>query len=431
MNASPLTKEDNLARFKHDRFGMFIHWGVYAMYATNEWCQYWSKLSDEEYQNMIQHFDPDMFEPKEWARIARECGMQYVVFTTKHHDGFCMWETEFTDYKITNTRIGRDVLREIVDAFRAEGLKVGLYYSISDWHHPDYIIDSSHSKRHLSPEEIRALNEGRTMARYAKYMRDQVRELLTNYGEIVEFWFDVSGQIDPVACESQAMLDMIRSLQPHILLNNRLSLPGSEDLLTPENYLRDADCVDAEGRSVTWEGCHNLSASWCYNRDEKSYSKSAFRCLEILITQTSLNGNSLMNIGPTARGYISSHERKILDVYAHWMKYHSRAIYGCGQAPKDIPPPPNDCRYTYHAGRNCLYLHFMRWPTQANVILHGLEGRIKYAQLLSDGSYIQTKTPPPGTNENMNPRFPPGSVSLQLMSEPEDVTIPVIEFFLN
>jgi len=182
--SSELTKKDNLTRFQHDRLGMFIHWGVYAMYATNEWCQYWSKLSDEEYQKMVDRFNPDMFNPKEWAKMAREAGMKYVVFTTKHHDGFCMWNTEFTDYNITNTRCGRDLLREIVDAFRAEGLKVGLYYSISDWRHPDFIIDSSHSKGHLPEEEIRSLNEGRDMARYAKYMRDQVRELLTNYGEI-------------------------------------------------------------------------------------------------------------------------------------------------------------------------------------------------------------------------------------------------------
>jgi alpha-L-fucosidase len=428
---TPLTKQANFARFTHDRLGMFIHWGVYAMHATHEWCHYYQKMTPEAYQEMVDHFDPDMFEPQEWARMARRAGMKYVIFTTKHHDGFCMWDTAHTDYNVTNTKAGRDLLREIVDAFRAEGLEVGLYYSISDWYHPDFIIDDSHSFRYLPEAEIAALNEGRDMVRYAQFMRDQVRELLTNYGEIVEFWFDISGPIDPVTCESQAMLEMIRSLQPHIILNNRLALPGAEDILTPENYLRDSDCLDDQGNSVPWEGCHTMTASWCYNRDEKSYFKSPFRCLEILVTQTSLNGNTLMNIGPTSRGYLCDREREILDLYAHWMKFNARSIYGCGKAPDDIPPAPNDCRYTYNAERNCLYLHLMRWPTLGNLILHGLEGRVKYAQLLCDGSYINMKHPPAGTNENLNPRFPEGSISLSLMSEPENMPIPVIEFFLS
>ncbi|WP_269523631.1 alpha-L-fucosidase [Coraliomargarita parva] len=422
--------DENLARFQHDRFGMFIHWGVYAMHGTNEWCQYRSKISQEDYQFMIDHFEPDMFDPKHWAQTAKRVGMKYVIFTTKHHDGFCMWDTQFTDYKITNSPAKRDVLREIVDAFREEGIAVGLYYSISDWYHPDFIIDGSHSLHHLPQEEIDRLNEGRDMSRYAQYMRDQVRELLTEFGEIVEFWFDVSGKIDPVACESQAMYDMIRELQPHIILNNRLALPGCEDILTPENYLRDEDCVDADGNSVPWEGCHTLSASWCYNRDEKSYAKTPLRILETIITQTSLNGNSLINIGPTARGYISPLEMKSLDFVAHWMKYNARSIYGCGSAPKDFPPPPKDCRYTYNKKLNRLYVHILHWPRGA-LSLRGLTGRVKYAQLLSDGSAFQIEKVGNFTNENLNPRFHKDAAALRLMNQPEDTPIPVIEVFLK
>ncbi len=422
----------DLAQFQKDRFGMFIHWGVYSMYGINEWCRLRERISEEDYQFLIDNFNPDLFNPAEWARAAKNAGMKYVVFTTKHHDGFCMWDTKFTDYKVTNSPCRRDVLKEVVAAFRAEGIRIGLYYSISDWHHPDFLItaDGNHALDNLPPAEIAKLNEGRDMRRYAKYMRDQVRELLTEFGEIVEFWFDVSGKICPVACESEEMLKLIRSLQPHLILNNRLALPDSHDILTPEGYVRDSDCVDKDGNSVPWEGCLCLGAAWGYNRDEKSYFMTPFRFLEILITHTSMNGNTLLNVGPTSRGYICQHEMEKLEYFAHWMKYHSRSIYGCGAAPKEFPPPPRDCRYTFNKGLNRLYVHLMRWPT-GNLVLHGLAGKVKYAQLLHDGSRMQMTQPEKCTNENLNPRIPSDAVGLRLMTAPENMPIPVIEIFLK
>jgi len=376
-----------------------------------------------------------MFDPAEWASLAKKAGMKYVIFTTKHHDGFCMWDTAYTDYKITNTPCKRDLLKEILDAFRAEGLKTGLYYSISDWTHPDFLITkgSNHAAYEIySKEEAEALNEGRDMSRYCEYMRNQVTELLSNYGEITELWFDVSGLIDPVLCESEKMLELIRRLQPNIILNNRLKLEGSEDILTPENYLRDEDCVDANGNHRAWEGCHTLSAAWCYNKDELSYSKAPMRCLEILITQTSLNGNTLLNIGPTSRGYVCKEESEKLELIAHWMKYNSRSIYNCGAAPADFPPPPRDCRYTYNKDLNRLYVHILHWPRGA-VALRGLAGRVRYAQTLHDGAKVDLVTHnEPVSNENLNPRFHADATILQLMSEPKDgMPIPVIECFLN
>ncbi len=219
--------------FQKDRFGMFIHWGVYSMYGVNEWCRRNERISEEDYQFLIDNFDPDLFDPADWAKSANRAGMKYVVFTTKHHDGFCMWDSKFTDYKVTNSPFGRDVLKEVVAAFRAEGLRIGLYYSISDWHHPDFLISEggNHVLDNLPPEEMATLNEGRDMRRYAQYMRDQVRELLTEFGEIVEFWFDVSGKISPDECESEEMVRLIRSLQPNVILNNRLGFPESSDIL--------------------------------------------------------------------------------------------------------------------------------------------------------------------------------------------------------
>ena len=176
--------------FQDARFGMFIHWGLYALPARHEWIKHTEKITNADYQKYFDHFNPDMFNPKEWARAAREAGMKYFVITTKHHEGFCLWDTKYTDYKITNTKFGRDALREVVDAFRSEGLHVGFYYSLIDWHHPEFTIDRIHPLR--ESEAARAENKNRDMKKYAKYMRDQVTELLTQFGKIDVIWFDFS-----------------------------------------------------------------------------------------------------------------------------------------------------------------------------------------------------------------------------------------------
>ena len=154
--------------FVHDRFGMFIHWGLYSMPGRHEWIRSREMISDENYQVYFDLFNPDLFRPAEWARAAREAGMKYFVITTKHHEGFCLWDSKYTDYKATNTPAGRDLLREVVDAFRAEGLRVGFYYSLLDWHHPDFTIDRFHPLRGLPPEEIAKRNAGCDMKRYAE-----------------------------------------------------------------------------------------------------------------------------------------------------------------------------------------------------------------------------------------------------------------------
>lgn len=425
--------QPDLTQFVHDRFGLFIHWGIYAMWGKGEWCLRDDRIPQEQYQFLIDHFAPDLFDPSQWAQRARAAGMKYVIIVTKHHDGFCMWDTQYTDYKVTNSACGRDLLAEIVAAFRAEGLRIGLYYSISDWHHPDYLITKrgNHALDNLPEEKIAELNSTRDMSRYALYMRNQVRELLTNFGEICEFWFDVSGKIDPVACECAQTVQMIQELQPHVILNGRHSIPEATHILTPEGYLREEDCVDEQGHPNTWEGCHCLTAAWCYRRDEKSYFKTPFRCLEILITQTSLNGNTLMNIGPTSRGYLSDREKQLLDYYAHWMRLNGRSIYGCGAAPSWIAPPPRDCRYTHNKATNRLYIHLMRWPDISRLVLRGLRGKIRYAQLLCDGTCLQIIDPKTMPIEPINPRVPEDAAALQLMSAPENMPIPVIECFLE
>lgn len=444
---APLSKADT-QWFTHDRFGMFIHWGLYSMPARHEWVRNMESIPDEKYQIYFNLFNPDLFQPREWAKAAREAGMRYFIITVKHHEGFCLWDTQYTDFKITNTPFGRDALKEIVDAFRAEGLRVGFYYSLLDWHHPDFTVDKCHPLRNLPDRE--ALNQGRDMRRYAKYMRDQVTELLTNYGKVDILWFDFSYKPKPGSpdehwgkghpersswdgkgredWESEKMAKLVRSLQPGIILNNRLDLPGEGDIVTPEQYTPDAPLVDEAGRPVVWEGCHTFSGSWGYFRDEMTW-KSGKQCIDLLINHVSRNGNVLMNVGPTSRGYLDARAMERLADYARWMKYNSRSIYGCGAAPLEFPEP-RDCRYTYNPETRRLYLHLMNWPYK-HILLPKMAGKIRYAQFLHDGSEVLFRENSKEVNAALHAQCPEGDVALELpVLQPPQET-PVIEIFLQ
>ena len=176
--------------FIEDRFGMFIHFGLYAMGAKWEWCKTTEEISEEHYDKYFKYFNPDLFDAREWAKKAKATGMKYAVLTTKHHEGFCLFDTQYTDYKITNTPFKRDLVKEYVEAFRAEGIKVGFYYSLIDWHHPEFPIDVTHPLR--EHPDAKEMDAKRDMKKYAEYVRNQVTELLTNYGKIDILWFDFS-----------------------------------------------------------------------------------------------------------------------------------------------------------------------------------------------------------------------------------------------
>mgnify|MGYP000203473902 FL=1 len=418
--------------FTHDRFGMFIHWGLYSMPGRHEWIRNYEEIPNEDYEKYFEQFNPDLFNPKEWAKAAREAGMKYFVITTKHHEGFCMWDSKYTDYKVTNTPCGRDLLREIVDAFRAEGLKVGFYHSLIDWHHPDFTVDNVHPLRNR-PDRAK-LNEGRDMARYREYLHNQVRELLTEFGKIDIIWFDFSypqwgedgkGHAD---WDSEGLVRMIRELQPGIMINNRLDLPGGGDVITPEQNTPDDPVTDENGNPVVWEGCQTFSGSWGYHRDELTW-KSVKQCIDMLINHVCRNGNLLMNVGPTSRGYIDHRAMERLKAYAEWMKYHSRSIYGCGMAEGLVEP--RDCRYTYNRETNRLYLHIMNWPFK-HIHLKGLSGKVKYAQFLHDGSEVKMRDSANAqVHVSLSHKTPAGAVTVDLPVVKPAVEVPVIELILK
>lgn len=423
------------AWFRHDRFGMFIHWGLYALPARHEWIKTREKITEEDYDRYFRHFDPDLFDAHEWARQAKAAGMKYAVLTTKHHEGFCMFDSKYTDYKCTNTPAGRDLVREYVDAFRAEGLKVGFYYSLIDWHHPDFPIDPIHPRR--DDDNVQELNKGRDMHRYAEYMRNQVTELLTNYGKIDIMWFDFSyadnnppdkpwlkgkGKDD---WEAEELIALTRRLQPDIIIDNRTGI--EQDLWTPEQYQPQSWLRDKNGELVTWEACQTFSGSWGYYRDETSW-KSPEMLIQMLIQTVSLGGNLLMNVGPTARGCFDYRAQNALQVYADWMKYNSRSIYGCTMAEPEFQAP-NGCRLTQSEDGKRLYVHLFQYP-YAFLELPGFGGKVEYAQFLHDASEIRF-------TENKSDHFSEGRTEgegllvLNLPVLKPTVVVPVIELFLK
>ena len=425
--------------FRHDRFGMFIHWGLYALPARHEWVKTREKISEEKYQKYFDHFDPDLYDPEEWARQAKAAGMKYVVMTAKHHEGFCMFDSKYTDYKCTNTPAGRDLIREYTDAFRKAGLRVGFYYSLIDWHHPDFTIDTIHPRKLDS--NVAELNQGRDMKRYAEYMRNQVEELLTNYGQIDLLWFDFSydhwnpapddqpwmkgkGKDD---WESEKLLALIRKLQSNIIINNRTGI--DQDLVTPEQYQPLEWIQDQKtGEYLTWEACQTFSGSWGYYRDEQTW-KSPQMLIELLINSVARGGNLLMNIGPTSRGYIDYRAEDALKVYADWMKYNSRSIYGCTMAEPDFKEP-RGCRFTQSEDGKRLYIHLMEYPFQ-NLLLPDMADKIEYAQFLHDGSeilYSESATNQAG-DDTLGDLS--GTVIMNIPPVKPPVVVPVIEIFLK
>lgn len=415
--------------FVRDRFGLFIHWGIYALPARHEWVKSKENIRDEDYQKYFDHFSPDLYDPRVWAQEAKNAGMKYFVVTSKHHDGFCLWDSALTDYKATNTPWGEDLLQPMAEAFRAEGLKVGFYHSLIDWHHPEFPVDGLHSMR--DDEVFREAQKNRDVRKYAEYLHGQTRELLTQFGKLDMMWFDFSysqhdwgwskgkGKAD---WQSEKLLAMVRALQPGIIVNDRLQVGG--DIKTPEQY-QPKSGLTVDGKPVVWEACQTLSGSWGYHRDESSW-KSTEMLIEMLIDTVSKDGNMLLNVGPNARGEMDPRALERLRGMGAWMRLHSRSIYGCGAS--DFTPPP-DCRYTQNGSR--LYLHMFAWPFK-HVHLDGLADKVEYAQLLDDASEIKMSVVDPNQQaQNTTMGGAAGTLTLELPIQKPVVTVPVIELFLK
>jgi alpha-L-fucosidase len=439
MNRQPTPTPGDTSWFVHDRFGLFIHWGIYALPARHEWVKNRERIRDEDYQKYFDHFYPDLYDPAVWAREARNAGMRYFVVTSKHHDGFCLWNSALTDYKVTDTPWGQDLLTPMVEAFRAEGLKTGFYHSLIDWHHPEFPIDGLHPMR--DDVAFRESQQHRDVRKYAEYLHGQARELLTQFGRLDIMWYDFSypdrdwgwsrgkGRDD---WQSERLLAMTRELQPDIIVNDRADLPENSDFKTPEQY-QPQGWMTVDGQPVVWEACQTFGGSWGYYRDEHTW-KSVDMLVRMLVDTVSKGGNLLLNVGPNARGEFDPRAVERLRGIGEWMRLHSRSIYGCTAS--SFSPPP-DCRYTQtgpersRSDGDRLYLHLFAWPFR-HVHLEGLAGRVAYAQLLNDASEIKMLTiDPDQLPQNTTMQGTPETLTLELPVRKPDVAVPVIELFLR
>lgn len=413
------------------RFGMFIHWGLYALPARHEWVMSNEQISKKDYEKYVEYFEPDLYNPKEWAALAKNAGMKYVVFTAKHHDGFSMYDTKHSDYKVTNAPIGRDLLKELIDAFRAEDIRIGLYYSLIDWHHPDFLVNE-----HIHPErnnqtEI-AKDKSRNHKKFQKFLKNQLTELMTNYGKIDVLFADFSyphkkNGKGKAYWNSEDLYSQIRKLQPNIILNDRLDLEeeGGWDYKSPEQFMPQ-NWVTYKGEKVPWETCQTFSGSWGYHRDQYSW-KSPRQTIVMLIETVSKGGNLLLNVGPTARGVIQSEAVERLEATHQWMKYNSRSIYGCTAAPAEFETPDN-CLLTYNPKTNRLYVHVLEWPFKT-LYLPGLAGKVKYAQILNDASELKLNTKKGAWLDDI--KEGDNGLKITIPVRAPSIEVPVIEIFLK
>jgi len=389
--------------WREARFGMFIHFGAYAVAARGEWVKSNERLTTEQYQQYVDAFNPVDYDAKKWAKLAKAAGMKYAVLTAKHHDGFCMFNSKLTDYKASTRFGGRDIVREFLDAFRAEGLKVGLYYSLIDWHHPDYPNVGNHPQR----DDKEYAKRNFTWDNYLKYMHGQVEELVRDYGKLDIMWFDYSfDEYSGEKWKAKELLEMVHKYQPEIIVDNRLTInEGTKttgrvissygDFETPEQGIPSEPIVDKFGNPIPWETCLTLNNNWGYFEGDKDW-KSPEMIIHALVNCVSKNGNLLLNVGPDGRGSIPSESIRILTEVGKWMDKNSESIYGSGLAELT---KPDWGRYTSKG--DILYAHWM-YPAIGHISIKGISDRTPRAYLLSTGAELPTEKAWWGNKEENN-----------------------------
>jgi alpha-L-fucosidase len=347
-------------RWWHEaKFGMFIHWGLYSVLGRHEWAMEEEGIPVPEYEQLAKRFTPQPNSARAWAKLARKAGQKYMVMTTKHHEGFCLFDTKLTSYCAPKQACGRDLVREYVEAARAEGLRVGFYHSLMDWHHPD---------------GARCAQDEAARRRFVDYIHGQIRELLTNYGKIDVLWYDVSWPLDAQGWESERMNEMVFKLQPDIVVNNRNGLPG--DFSTPEQH------IHAEESGRAWESCMTMNDSWGYQRADDNW-KSAKTVIRNLSTCANGGGNYLLNIGPKPDGSIPEESVRILSAVGQWMDRNGATIY-------DSEPcqPSNSVFANFTRKGKTLYIHVYFWPGDT-VAIGGLQAKVVSARLLASGKKVE------------------------------------------
>ena len=374
-DASSFAPKDAAKWWQDARFGMFIHFGVASLKGVELG---WGRqtrikpdggvgpIPDEIYDNLYKEFTIEKFDAKQWVELARKTGMKYIVVITKHHDGFHMWDTAFSDYKITKSPFGRDYLKELVDAARAAKMPIGFYFAQREWYHPQY--------------DPRGVDPGRDHKKYIEYQFNAVRELLTKYGKIDILWFDAAwwgGMFKEEDWDSERLYRMVRELQPNILINNRASIPGDFD--TPEQH------VGAFQAHRPWESCVTLTGSWGY--EPGSSVKTPKQVIDLLIQSVTGDGNLMLNVGPMPTGEVAPREVEVLKVVGDWMGKYGESIY------KTRGGPLRNAAWggTTYRG-DTVFVHVLSWPGET-LSLPPLEGKILSAKALAGGTVKFEQSP--------------------------------------
>jgi len=387
-----LTKDQRMSWWRQARFGMFIHWGVYSVPAgtykgeriggIGEWIMQRAKIPVEEYEKFAEQFNPVKFDADEWVRIAKDAGMKYIVITSKHHDGFCMWDSKLTDYDIVDTTpFERDVLQELSQACKKHGVRLCFYHSIMDWHHPD-------AQAPFYPNYNDTKRSNPDFDRYVEYyMKPQLKELIQDYGPLGVMWFDGEWIKDWTRGMGWVMYDYVRSLQPDIIINNRVGTgrQGMQGMDKSSEYAGDFGTPEQQIPptglpGVDWETCMTMNDTWGYKSYDDNW-KSTEDLLHKLADIASKGGNFLLNVGPTAEGLIPQPSIQRLAAIGEWMKVNSESIYGTTASPLGRLPWG---RCTAKPGR--LYLHVFDWPQDRKLHVPRLKSEVKKAYLLADKS---------------------------------------------
>lgn len=361
---------DRLAWWKEARFGMFIHWGVYSIPGRGEWVMFNEKIPIPEYEKLYPQFNPTKYNPDEWVRLAKEAGMRYIVVTTKHHDGFCMFDSALTDYDCMSTPAKRDFIGDLVAACRRQGMRIMFYYSLLDWHHPHYVPRPAWVED--PPGHQRDFNK------YLEYMFGQIRELCEKY-KPDGIWFDGGWEHPPQDWRAEELLKMIWQILPNAVINDRTGLPA--DFSTPEQYVP----AGRMGQRL-WETCMTINNSWGYNRYDLNY-KSVRQLIQILVDVASKGGNFLLNVGPMPTGEIQPEFVVRLKQMGAWLREFGEAIYGTEGSPfPQHQPPVGGCTVK----GNRLFVHLFEYPTD-KVELRGLKTKVKKAYLMRDKTPVGFK----------------------------------------
>ena len=359
------------------KFGMFIHWGVYSVPGRGEWLMYQEHVPIAEYANLANQFNPKDFNPKEWVAKAKEAGMKYVVLTTRHHDGFCLFDSKVSDFTAPKTASKRDFVKEFADACHSAGMRMGFYYSLVDWHYPG-VLPQGYP---LAPTTMKIL---------ADQAQAQVYELLSNYGTVDILWYDGMSPNDPEGWRSKELLAMARKLQPNMIINDRSGIPA--DFGTPENS------VTAQSRP--WESCFCMNRTWGYAKYDRNY-KPVHELLRLLASCASQKGNFLLNVSPDGDGTIPIEQIEILNGIGKWMKINGKAIYGAGPSPVIAA---NLGMATMVGDK--VYLLIQRWPG-STVPLAWIGSKVKSACLLATGQYARIEQQGDRVWLHDMPQYPP------------------------